>query len=220
MDQEMALIQQYQRLVFSIANQYKWAVLRGQVDYEDLVSEGTIGLIKAIRRYDPAQFNTQFQSFASPYVRGYIQNYLARKAPLIKIHRPKYELGGRILQKKLLGAPLDEIAGELNCSAEDASKALQYIQASNLYTLDSPLSEEGDSISQYVGEDTDFSGAAVAEFLATLSPLYRIVVCLRMDGLSQMEIAKQLNVSQMTVNRILKKIGIKLQAAWNLKIAK
>lgn len=220
MEQEEALIQQHRRLVFSIVNQFKWAIRRGQAEYENLVSEGTIGLIKAIRGYDPEQYGTTFASYATPYVRGSIQNYLTRKAPFMKVHRPTYALGGMILRKQLSDASPFEISHALDCTPQEAQDALRYIRESVVVSLENPIDDDGNTVLERVGQMTDFSQADMAEFLESLKPRQRDIVQLRMEGFSQQEIADTLHLSQMTVCRTLQKVGTKLQAFWGFQIAR
>jgi RNA polymerase sigma-B factor len=59
--------------------------------YEDMLAYATIGLIKAVERFNP-QVNDYFSSFAMPYIRGEIQHYLRDKASVVRLHRKFQDL--------------------------------------------------------------------------------------------------------------------------------
>jgi RNA polymerase sigma factor (sigma-70 family) len=217
---EEEVIKQHERMIFSVVNQFKWAVLRGDVAYEDLVSEATIGLIKAIRRYDPEQYNTRFSTFAIPYMRGAIQIFLTRRVPILKVRRPVYELTGRILKRKLKDASPFEISHALHCTPQEAQNALRYLRESEVSSLQKPIDEDGNTVMDCFGRTADFTEIEVTEFIATLNPKQRQVVELRLEGRTQMEIADVIRVSQMQVCRILQQIGGKLQLFWGLQMAR
>ena len=86
------VVRTYLRLVYKVANQFRWAV-SGSVGFEDLISEGTIGLIKAFDRFDPNKFEgrvTKFSTYAVPMIEGEIRRFIRDKRRLIKTSRPLY----------------------------------------------------------------------------------------------------------------------------------
>jgi|GEM_PF-6315008 len=99
-------------LVYQIA-------MTSQVKYQepldDLVQSGTIGLIKAVDRYDP-QRNSRFSSFASPYIRGAIAQYVRDRCQPLKIPRPYLDLFPKVSQCEGLSEP--EAARKLGVSLE------------------------------------------------------------------------------------------------------
>jgi RNA polymerase sigma factor (sigma-70 family) len=217
--QEEALIQQHRRLLLSVVNRFKWAVHKGETAYEDLVSEATIGMIKAIRGYNPAQ-GAQFTTFAVAYMQGEIRNYLSRRVPIIKIHRPTYELAGHILRRELTDESPFEISQALNCSPQAAHGALKYIRESKVSSVEKPIDENGNTIMDCLGRNDDVSELDVAEFMNSLNPRFRQVVELRLAGKSQSDIGERFGISQTQVCRILSDIGAKLQAFWGFQIAR
>lgn len=217
--QEEALIQQHRGLIFSVVNRFVWAVRKGETDYEDLVSEATIGMIKAVRRYDPG-LGTQFTTFAVTYMKGEIRNYLTRRMPLIKIHRPTYELAGHILRRKLKDDSPFEISQVLNCTPQEAQNALRYIRESRISSLEKPIDEDGNTVMDCFGQLDDQSDIDVDEFLNGLNQRQRRIVQLRMQGKTQHEIGELFGISQIQISRILRQIGEKLQAFWGFPIAR
>lgn len=92
------LVQDNQKLVHSVAKRYK-----GLCEYEDLFQEGMIGLIKAVRRFDPL-LGYAFSSFAVPYISGEILHYLRDKATIIRAPR-----GAEKYVTYSLDAPVDSL---------------------------------------------------------------------------------------------------------------
>lgn len=80
------------RLVVTIAKRY-----RGQgVEFNDLIQAGNLGLMEAVRRFDPEQHGTQFSTYATPYVRGKILNELSEHSRTIRIPGNRKQLFLRI----------------------------------------------------------------------------------------------------------------------------
>src|SRR5690348_16949629 len=64
------------------------------IGYQDLFELATMGLIKAVERYNPNQ--KYFTSFALPYIKGEIQHFLRDKSSLVRIPRGLHELSSRV----------------------------------------------------------------------------------------------------------------------------
>ena len=85
------LVLNYERLVQSLARKYS----NGKPYHEDLVQVGMLGLLGAIRRYDP-EFGRSFEAFAVPTIIGEIKRFMRDKTWAIHVPRRIKELGPKI----------------------------------------------------------------------------------------------------------------------------
>jgi RNA polymerase sigma-B factor len=194
---------------------------------DDLIQVGTVGLLKAIDRFDLDR-GVEFTTYATPTIVGEIKRYFRDKGWAVKVPRRLQELNlavNRAIEKlsvKMGRSPtVAELAEHLNASEEDILEAQELGQAYNLLSLDTELSGEGDKKSQtlqdYIGQ-TD-AGLALLEDKANLERAFevltgreRVILYLRFyESVSQTEIAKRLNVSQMHVSRLQQKALEKLR---------
>src|SRR5512142_1186764 len=141
------LIEQYMSLVRSLARRYSY---RGE-QLEDLVQVGSIGLIKAIDRFDLSR-GVELTTYATPNIIGEIKRYFRDKGWSVRVPRGLQELNIRLnkiidqLVMKLQTAPtVTEIAEAANATPEEVLEALETSQAYNSVSLQaSPNGESGD----------------------------------------------------------------------------
>src|SRR5579864_6626615 len=188
---------------------------------EDLTQVGMLGLLKAIDRFDTER-GVEFTTYATPTIVGEIKRYFRDKGWAVKVPRRLQELNlavNRAVEKlsvKMGRSPtVGELAEHLGASDEEILEAQELGQAYNLLSLDTELSNEGDKKSQtladYIG--TTDAGLALLEDKANLERAFevltgreRVILYLRFyESVSQTEIAKRLNVSQMHVSRLQQK---------------
>lgn len=199
------------RLVASIANRYATS---GQDTWDDLFQVGSIGLMKAIEKFD-LSLNVRFSTYAVPLILGEIRQYLRTNSP-IKVGRTLTELAHRALRMRdELSIRFDreptltEVAAALEVEPEQLVDALD--AARPVASLFEPTGTAGESpyvLDTVVGtEAPDETGLldelALNEALQTLTPRERTVLELRYrTGLTQNAIAPRLGVSQVHVFRI------------------
>lgn len=196
---------------------------------DDLVQVGTVGLLKAIDRFDSDR-GVEFTTYATPTIVGEIKRYFRDKGWAVKVPRRLQELNLAVnratdaLALELGRSPtVAELAELLGAVEEDILEAQELGQAYNLLSLDSEVSGDGDKKSQTLSDTvgvTD-SGLALLEDRANLDRAFgvltgreRVIIYLRFyESVSQTEIAKRLSVSQMHVSRLQAKALEKLRAS-------
>ena len=185
---------------------------------EDLIQVGTVGLIKAIDRFDISR-GVEFTTYATPTIIGEIKRYFRDKGWAVKVPRRLQELNlavNRAVENLSVelgrSATVADLAKRLGATDEEIIEAQELGQAYNLLSLDSDLAVDGDKKSttllDYLGQDDPelrlLEDKEILEraFLV-LDRRERIILYLRFyENLSQTEIAKRLNVSQMHVSRL------------------
>ncbi|WP_329447808.1 SigB/SigF/SigG family RNA polymerase sigma factor [Streptomyces sp. NBC_01426] len=193
------------------------------IDIEDIVQVGTIGLIKAIDRFDPDR-EVEFTTLALPYITGEIKRYFRDTTWAVHVPRRLQELRTELAKSQealteVFGrAPtVKELAQHLELPEEDIIEGLV---AANGYTsgsIDAATSSkqrtsgntEGRSLAETVGEvDPDME---LFEDFHTLAPLLqslderdRRILAMRFgQEMTQAEIGIELGISQMQVSRLL-----------------
>jgi len=191
---------------------------------DDLVQVASLGLIKAVDRFDPER-GVEFSTYATHTIVGELKRHFRDKGWAIRAPRRMQELYLRlgkvvgVLGQELGRSPtIAELAAEVKVSEEEVLEALEAGQAYRSTSLDAP-SEEGEPLAARIGEDDP--SIEIAESRATLSPLLaqllpreRLILHLRFfDGLTQSEIASRLGISQMHVSRLLARSVAQLRSA-------
>ncbi|MCT9143298.1 RNA polymerase sigma factor SigF [Streptomyces violaceus] len=192
---------------------------------EDIIQVGTIGLIKAIDRFELSR-GVEFPTFAMPTIVGEIKRFFRDTSWSVRVPRRLQELrldlakAGDELAQKLDRAPtVTELAERLGLSKDEVVEGMA---ASNAYTASSldAQPEEDDSegaLADRIGyEDHGLEGIEYVESLkpliAELPPRDRKILSLRfVAGLTQSEIGEELGISQMHVSRLLSRTLVRLR---------
>ncbi len=193
---------------------------RSDEPLDDLVQVATLGLIKAIDRFDPAR-ETAFSSYAVPTMLGELKRYFRDNGWAVHVPRGMQERVMRVdnavkeISRKLGRSPsAHEVAETLDLSTEQVLEAMEAAGAYDAVSLDSyRFGDEGDgeTYAESIGvEDGRFElveyGAMIAPTLAALPARDRIVLHLRfVEDLTQAEIAERVGVSQMHVSRLIRR---------------
>jgi RNA polymerase sigma-B factor len=184
---------------------------------EDLVQVGTIGLINAIDRFEPER-GIKFSTYATPTIVGEIKRYFRDRSWNLKVPRWLQELNLQVvkandlLAQQLGRSPtVPEIAAYVGCSEEDALNAMELGNAYETVSLDTRLAVDGEApltLSDSIGV-TDLDLDQIDSYddlkgaLEQLDKRERMILYLRFfQELSQTEVAKRLNISQMHVSRL------------------
>ncbi|MGH7728190.1 MAG: SigB/SigF/SigG family RNA polymerase sigma factor [Vulcanimicrobiaceae bacterium] len=195
---------------------------------DDLIQVGTVGLIKAIDRFDIAR-GVEFTTYATPTIVGEIKRYFRDKGWAVKVPRRLQELNlavNRAIEKLTIefgrSPTVRELAERLEVSEDDVLEAQELGGAYNLLSLDTEVSSEGDkntqTLAEYIGAlDPSLANledrANLERAFEVLTRRERVILFLRFyEAVSQTEIARRLNVSQMHVSRLQQKALEKLRA--------
>ena len=205
------LILEHMPLVRALARRY---ANRGE-PLDDLVQVGTIGLIKAIDRFDPAR-GSALASFATPTILGEIRRHFRDRTWMVHVPRGIQDAHGvvnrtiDILTSQLGRSPsVREVAGEAGLTEDEVLDAMAAAAAYQPLSLSRPSGPgEDDDPIDVSFDDEGFEWAegraAIGNRLAELSERERQIIVLRFrDGLTQSEIAKSVGISQMHVSRLL-----------------
>ncbi|WII39683.1 sigma-70 family RNA polymerase sigma factor [Paenibacillus thiaminolyticus] len=202
---EADVIQNSMGMVHSVANKFRGATGTG-LDYDDLVSVGTLGLIMAFRNFD-GRVNA-FSTYAYPWIKGMIQRFLQEKRYSVRVPR-KIQERLRIVRKQgWTEEPAEAIAEKSGWRLEEVYELLNHLDGWSVASLDKPIptAETELTMLDMLPEAEDFSGIDVNEFLSFLTDIERTVIELRMEGHTQLQIAQQINKSQVFVSRLIKRI--------------
>ncbi len=208
------LIMSHRNLVRYLAGKF---ANRGE-PLEDLVQVGLIGLINAIDRFDPDR-GTKFSTYATPTIVGEIRRHFRDKSWSMKVPRRLQELNlaaskaADELGQKLGHAPtIQEIAKHVGASEEETLEALELGNAYDTVSLESKVAHDGDAapltLAEFVGDlDQDLQNVEsygdLKQAMEFLEPREKAIIYYRFfKDLSQTEVAKRLNVSQMHVSRL------------------
>ena len=145
-DTAQALIISHLRLVISVARGY----LGYGLSHGDLIQEGNIGLMKAVRHYDPDK-GVRLMTFAVHWIRAEIQEYIVRNSHMVKLAttHAQRKLFFNLRQMKktdqaLTNAQAEDIAEKLNVKPKEVLEMEKRLSGPDA-SLDTPLDEEGDS---------------------------------------------------------------------------
>ncbi|MFF3612473.1 RNA polymerase sigma factor SigF [Streptomyces sp. NPDC002580] len=199
---------------------------RSQDEMEDIVQVGTIGLIKAIDRFDLTR-EVEFTSFAVPYIVGEIKRFFRDTSWAVHVPRRLQEARVALakateeLRCRLGRMPTVKELSELMClSEEEVNEARLASNGYNSSSLDAAItsSEDGEAaLADFIGTDDhafelveDFN--ALAPMIAQLDDRERRIIHMRfVDELTQAQIGEHLGVSQMHVSRLLNRTLAKLR---------
>ena len=216
------LIVNHINLVRFLASKFK---NRGE-SLEDLIQVGTIGLIKAIDRFDPER-GLEFTTYATPTIMGEIKRHFRDKGWSVRVPRRLQELSAKVnqatdeLTNRLQRSPsVAEIAEHLGSTVDEVLEAMESSSAYSSVPLEGGGSGEDDEapsvIDHYATEDPDLAASddriVLEQAIADFSPREQEIIRMRFEqGLTQVEIAEREGISQVQVSRLLRRALRRLQ---------
>ena len=185
---------------------------------DDLVQVASVGLVKAVDRFDPERA-VEFSTYATHTIVGELKRHFRDKGWAVRAPRRMQELYLRLgklvasLSQEIGRSPtIPELANEAGVTEEEVLEAMEAGQAYRFASLDAPApggDEDNESLGAHLGEEDPRlvdaeHRAALSPLIATLAPREQTILHLRFfEGLTQSEIAERLDISQMHVSRLL-----------------
>ena len=216
------LIVSHVNLVRYIAAKFK---NRGE-PLDDLIQVGTIGLIKAIDRFDPSR-GLEFTTYATPTIMGEIKRHFRDKGWTIRVPRRLQELSAKVnsatdeLTARLQRSPsIEEVAEYLGTTADEVLEAMESSSAYSSVPLEAQGGNEDDDapsvIDRYASVDGDLEASddriVLEEVIGEFPEADQQAIRMRfIDGMTQVEIAKRLGISQVQVSRMLRRALRRIQ---------
>lgn len=206
------LVEQNSGLVWSIVKRF----LGRGYEAEDLFQIGSIGLIKAIKNFNP-EYEVKLSTYAVTYILGEIKRFI-RDDGIIKVSRSIKDLCVKIKDienrkiKEGKNVTIEEIAKELKVDKEEIILALDsmkqvesiFVESNddkNNTTLLDKLSNNKDEVEEVINE------ISIKDILNKMNKRDKEIILLRyFRGKTQSEVAKIMNISQVQVSRLEKKI--------------
>lgn len=199
------------RLVLSVIQKF---TNRGE-NLDDLFQVGCIGLMKAIDNFDPSQ-NVRFSTYGVPMIIGEIRRHLRDNNP-IRVSRSMRDTAYKAMQAKEAltnqnsrEPTIEEIAQKMGSRKEDVVMALEAIVEP--VSLFEPVYSDGgdtlyvmDQVGDQGGEGDWMDELAIREAMKSLGEREKRILSLRFFvGKTQMEVAKEIGISQAQVSRLEK----------------
>jgi len=227
-DERESLVKKYSHLVKYIANRIAMRV-PPNVSIDDLISNGSMGLLDAISKFDPSK-NVKFKTYAEVRIRGSILDGLRNLDWIPRSVRKKIQDMEKCIIKieKKLGRPADdiEIAQSMNVDIEEYHNILHQAKTVDILSLDEPIRDQNQTESResYVSfipsdqnpfDDTMFAELkdVVAKAIQKLSKKEQRVVALYYnEGLTLKEIGATLDLTESRISQIHTQCIIKLRS--------
>jgi RNA polymerase sigma-B factor len=184
---------------------------------DDLVQVASLGLVKAVERFDPGR-GLEFTTFATPTIVGELKRHFRDKGWAVRVPRRVQELHLRVtrvvddLALEMGRSPtVEEIAKRAGTTEDEVIEAIDAGSAYRSTSLDAGRGDDDDSpglLGQLGAIDPEMASAerraALGPLIAELPEREQVMLYLRFyEGMTQSEIAKRLGISQMHVSRLL-----------------
>lgn len=198
---------------------------RGE-QYDDLLQVGTIGLIKAIDRFD-LERGVELTTYATPNIIGEIKRHFRDHGWAVRVPRGLQELSIQLmhvverLTVELSRSPtIAELAEATGASEEDVLEALETSRAYSPLSLSVASSSEDEELDplESIGSieheyEISEDRAVLEPGMRVLDPRERVILQLRFyEGLTQSQIAQHVGISQMHVSRLIRRALEKMRA--------
>ncbi len=207
------LVRMYYPLVEYLARRFNG---RGEA-LDDLVQVASIGLLKAIGRFDTER-GVKFSTYATATMVGELKRHFRDKGWMVRVPRRLQEISvqtGKVvaeLSQEMGRSPtVREIAERTGYSEEEVLEGMATVHAYSPISLDAVWSDEDDGSSLADRLGTDDESLAMLEHMESVGPIIRelpprerrILYLRFFEGMTQTEIAEDLGISQMHVSRLL-----------------
>jgi RNA polymerase sigma-B factor len=209
-----------------LARQLAWRYQRTNEPLDDLMQVASVGLVKAIDRFDPER-GTAFSTFAVPTILGELKRYFRDAGWAAHVPRGMQERAMRLeqaveaLHRRLGRSPsTKEVAAELDQTEEEVLETLEAQSAYDAVSLEQQRSDDSQGGDTYADTlATEEESYELVEYEATIEPALkalssrdRMILHLRFsEDMTQSEIAERIGVSQMHVSRLIRQALTRLR---------
>ncbi|MGY0020594.1 SigB/SigF/SigG family RNA polymerase sigma factor [Streptomyces sp. cg35] len=218
------LIEMNLSLVQYAAGRFKY---RGVAEREDLVQVGTIGLIKAIDRFELSR-EVEFTSFAVPWITGEIKRFFRDATWAVHVPRRLKEARAEVteateeLRQRLGRSPSTaELAERVQLDRAEVAQVQMAVNGYNTASLDAAVSGGSGETDTVLGDFVGFeeqsyelieTQRSLAPLIAELDERDRVILHMRfVEERSQVEIGRELGVSQMHASRLISRLVARLR---------
>jgi RNA polymerase sigma-B factor len=218
------LVERFLPLARQLARRYQ----RQNEPLDDLMQVASMGLVKAVDRFDPAR-GTAFSTYAVPTILGELKRYFRDSGWAVHVPRGmqervmKLDQASQELHRRLGRSPsAGELAEELQLTSEEVLEAMEAASAYDAISLEEQRSDSSDSAEPTFADSLGTEeeryelveyGATIAPTMRALSERERLILHLRfVEDLTQSEIADRIGVSQMHVSRLIRRALARLRA--------
>ncbi len=207
------LVERFMPLARRLASRYAG----GAEPYDDLIQVASVGLVKAIDRFDTDR-GVEFSTYATPTIIGEIKRYFRDRGWAIRVPRRLQELRMQIgsasaeLTQRLGRSPTPrELAAEIGCSVEDVLEGIESSNAYSTLSLDASDNSEDGAATMLDAIGVVDENLEHVEIRESIKPLLdrldarekRILLLRFFKNMTQSQIAEEIGVSQMHVSRLL-----------------
>src|SRR5687767_4669643 len=224
LDAREELVERFLPLARDLALRYTYT----DEPLDDLVQVASLGLIKAIDRFEPGR-GTKFTSYAAPTILGELKRHFRDKGWSLHVPRDLQERtlavsrATEVLSKELGRSPkVREVDEHLGCSVEQVLEAQEAAASNEAASLDAPAGREDEESAALIDllgdEDSSYDlvedRQAIASTWPSLPEVERQVLELRfLHDLTQREIGERIGYSQMHVSRLLRRALNRVETA-------
>lgn len=207
------VIRQNQKIINGVARRFRWAISQQGVTLDDMVSEATLGMIKAYHRFDPGK-NARFTTYAFPFMLGEIRKFIRSSGQPFRVSDKLYYLTGRIIRSGLEQKKASFVAQQLGCSETDAFQALRYFRDSKPVSMDKPMGsdEDGQLLSDLLPAPVDGTESDVALFIESLDEHERQLLRIRQGSMAPATVTELLKCSSDELDALICQLQHKAQS--------
>ena len=155
-------LKDYYKMVYSVAKKYMHSN-----EYEDIVQEGMIGLMKAYIRFDP-EVHKKFSTFAYKFIYGEIKHFFRDKSKLIRLPRTHNKIKELVYNEEGIKYTVKELADIVGCSEKQVKDILFIIFNGNIVHADKDVGEGEEKetyFERFVGNKCDYTEIIVDDFI-------------------------------------------------------
>ena len=226
-DERARLRDELVRLHLPLVEHFARRFLNRGEPFDDLLQVGTIGLIKAIDRFD-LERGVEFSTYATPTIVGEIKRHFRDRGWAIRVPRRLQELRltittatAELTQEHGRSPTVAELAERVGVPEEEIIEGLESSNAYSTLSLDAPDSSEDSALSMIdvIGGDDEAlehveNRETIKPLLEGLDPREKHILTLRFfKGMTQSQIAAEIGISQMHVSRLLARTLLKLRSS-------